>query len=631
MAASCPSFGFRFFRDKMTWVDITQQIRTETANLPVGCMISSPQFSLDDAMSSIELMEPKMDPGFFSKDESEELRRAQEQVQSDTLSFSAKQRICDILLGELMNWLNGQLYLQTVHASIFVSMRENLRDTGLMRFTDQLLSSCRKIKKFMHSSGLNDEEDFVGHMFGLNEEPVVESRPNAPQIIETGLEKHSRFLSLLDELILRKSDPSESLNTCFSELLRSLEELRTSSCEIRLIPEDEQLISSSVKRSLHRNLLPPGPPRVIPDPKPSQEIYKDWIGLLGGVRDCAFTIDSCFSPLGLITKLSQIRRNTVFTSAFLRSFLLIRTMTLFPTESIISDWLVTFCGGSMTGFTKLFKEETEAFVSDSSLVMNRAIYALLRSPCRQHRCMKSVLTDFSVLQHRAWNLNCKYKGSDPKFNPKGLWMFACLLACMLVELNLLLTIELNLVDLKSQELPLVFFLMETAASVRVYLLNDILGIMRTMKGVKAPIAAELRRETIIAATEQAFIDCAFKATAAFFNASSTSTRLSDTELERVFELRSIPIQAFPLPKNVSLDEFMEKLKVDPSTGIGADESLGWVDRLNELVEGPVGILLGTDISLVKKTVLNNKLMLLKMTEKAKLNHKYHWIVPCVTP
>jgi hypothetical protein len=202
---------------------------------------------------------------------------------------------------------------------------------------------------------------------------------------------------------------------------------------------------------------------------------------------------------------------------------------------------------------------------------------------------------------------------------------------MLVELNLLLTIELNLVDAKSQELPLIFFLMETAASVRVYLLNDLLGILRTMKALKLPIAEELRKETIVAATEQAFIDCAFKATAAFFNASPDRTRLSDTDLERVFELRSIPIQAFPLPKNVSMDEFLEKLNGVSSLDIGADEALGWIDRLTELIGSPEGIILGTDMSLVKKTVLNNKLMLLKMTEKAKLDHKYHWIVPCIIP
>jgi hypothetical protein len=615
----------------MTWIDITLRLREETTGLATGCMISSSEFNLDDAMSAIELMEPKMDPGFLQRDETELLKRAQNHVRCKILSSSVKHRVCDILIGELMNWLSGQLYLQTVHASLFVSMRADLGDTDLMSFIDQLLSSCRRVRKFMHSSGLSDEEDFVGHMFGLNEESTEEIRQCSPQIVENGMGKHSRFLLLVDDLISRKSDSSTALDYCLVDLLRAAEDLKISSTEIRLTQEDEEVVTSSLNRSLHRNLLPPGPPRVIPDPRSSVQIYEDWIRLIQGIQECSTSIDACISPLALITKLSQIRKNSVFPSAFLRAFLFLRTMSIFPTESIIEDWLFSFCGGNLTGFTNSFKEETEAFVSDSSLVMNRAIYALFRSPCRQHRCLKSVLTDFSVLQHRAWNLNCKYNGSDQKFNSKGLWMFACLLACMLVELNLLLTIELNLVDAKSQELPLIFFLMETAASVRVYLLNDLLGILRTMKALKLPIAEELRKETIVAATEQAFIDCAFKATAAFFNASPDRTRLSDTDLERVFELRSIPIQAFPLPKNVSMDEFLEKLNGVSSLDIGADEALGWIDRLTELIGTAEGIILGTDMSLVKKTVLNNKLMLLKMTEKAKLDHKYHWIVPCIIP
>ena len=83
---------------------------------------------------------------------------------------------------------------------------------------------------------------------------------------------------------------------------------------------------------------------------------------------------------------------------------------------------------------------------------------------------------------------------------------------------------------------------------------------------------------------------------------------------------------FPLPKTVSLDDFIERMRGDNSQ-TGADECLGWLERVSNVD----GIILGSDISLVKKTVLNNKLMLLKTKGDARFVTKYHWLFPCIVP
>ena len=64
----------------MTITDITEKFRSSIAELPLGCMIASSKFSLDDAMSAIELMEPKMDPGCDLVKREAELQKTRDRI-----------------------------------------------------------------------------------------------------------------------------------------------------------------------------------------------------------------------------------------------------------------------------------------------------------------------------------------------------------------------------------------------------------------------------------------------------------------------------------------------------------------------------------------------------------------------
>eukprot|EP01083_Nonionella_stella_P313439 1125263_1 len=50
-------------RESGEWIDVTQTVRECVNSLEVGEMIHGEHFSLYDAMSALELMEPKMDVG----------------------------------------------------------------------------------------------------------------------------------------------------------------------------------------------------------------------------------------------------------------------------------------------------------------------------------------------------------------------------------------------------------------------------------------------------------------------------------------------------------------------------------------------------------------------------------------
>lgn len=615
----------------MPFNDVTEKLKTSAASLVVGQMVSSNEFSLEDAMSAIELMEPKMDPGCdLSKNEAG-LRSVRARINSTKLSDEGATQSADILLELLFNWLSGHMYVQTVHASFYMTERENLPNADLGAFSQDLLRLCSLIRNFIVSTELSDEEDFIGHMFGLADDSI-QDRASSPQLSSVSLDLRRQFVAELMELTGGAIAGEDNIVSCIDCLVSTLG-MMSETTSPSLSPDEQELLDASVDPKMHRNLLPPGPPRVIPAVSGSLATFLKWRDLLGSLKSALLRLDNSealLSPFSLVAVLGEIRRSSGFSSTFLRAFLYKQIVLRFPFQSIAQSWLETCCGGTLKPLMKQFKEETDAFVQDSALVLNRVVYALCRTASRQHRSLKHTLDDLCVLQHRGWDLCMKAgKSKLPTgFNPKGLWAFTAVMGCCMIELNLLLCVELGLVDFETDEIALILFLIESTASVKVYVLNELLGTMRTASSVDAALANELRKHTAHAALEHAFASSGFRACVVANNKAVRSPEEME-QLERLFELRSAPLRTFPLPKNVSLDDFLEKSSEDAP--LGADDVIAWADRISSLFTSTESVLLGSNLDVVKETVLNNKLMMLKKgpDTKFRLTTKYHWIVPCL--
>ena len=116
------------------WVDITEELAFDCAQLKLGQLVHEPGFSLHEAMTAIEIMHPqvqfcllksskvllKMDIG---------VKRTQTRVIHDVksaaalglipwdnCSYSELISIFDTQFGALLCWLNGQNLAQTVYA-----------------------------------------------------------------------------------------------------------------------------------------------------------------------------------------------------------------------------------------------------------------------------------------------------------------------------------------------------------------------------------------------------------------------------------------------------------------------------------------------------------------------------------
>ncbi|ORX56320.1 Mak10-domain-containing protein [Hesseltinella vesiculosa] len=161
------------------WKDITQFLDEATQDMDEGQLIHLQSFTLFDAMTAIEVMDPRMDTGMILPEN--------ERIEFDIhQSLDPKQAlwIMDRLLNCEMAWLSGHSLAQTVYTSIYFHHIPELLDqppptppTATLAQTMQAVVKayilttvrcCRYIWTEMSSGNVYEEEDFTTNLFGLS-------------------------------------------------------------------------------------------------------------------------------------------------------------------------------------------------------------------------------------------------------------------------------------------------------------------------------------------------------------------------------------------------------------------------------------------------------------------------------
>ena len=571
-------------------------------------------------MSSIELMEPKMDPGFSNREKLLKRENMTKEIISRVFSSDESCRIADILIGQLKLWMEGHIYIQTVHASLFMIERHMLLNTELRCFCETLMSFCTAVRAFITPTGVCDEEDFLGFMFGFEKEC---GRPSTPQVVDPQLLVRFQFIEQLRNLI---TIPCEPLTTIESSIVQ-LRSLCSTLLEVQPLPDSHhsEIIETSSDPYYHRSLLPPGPPRVVPVVSTSESIYTHWSEIFQGLLTCVKFLDldhvlsdPTLSPFILFNRLRSLRDSSVFQFPLIRAFIFHRVYYTvdFPhlVPHLLGDSTVRLLGKNLD------KKEVDLFVTDFASVLGRIVHTLHRSTSRQHRSLKHVLADLSVLQQVAWDMHTRIPlGKNASGVSKCLWSLVALIGCSLVQDNLLLNFRLNLVDWSTAEPALLFFLIETLTSVKLFVLNEVMAT----KSVSPTFLRELRNETIVTAIEHS-------ASQALHDLLRERIEVvSSEELSRLFELRTVPLRAFIIPKSVGIEDFVKFSKFGSCNFQCLDESLSWIDRaMKEIPSDRIdGSLICRNVIGIKKALLTNKMSLIKSGNNEKIENKFHLIVP----
>ncbi|KAH8968898.1 hypothetical protein BDL97_02G006600 [Sphagnum fallax] len=191
-SAAMPTAAAAAAGDQTTWVDASGFFFSVCAELDVGELIHGEHFNLFEAMSALEIMDPKMDAGMATT----KYKTADEAIESGAapinLSVHQLVDVMDHLLACEATWHKGHPLAQTVFSCLYLLKLERTTPNSLLHaFCTSVRATCSLVRTTVALADIHEEEDFVTIAYGL----PVEGEGDA---------KCLSLLSSVEETILRQ-------------------------------------------------------------------------------------------------------------------------------------------------------------------------------------------------------------------------------------------------------------------------------------------------------------------------------------------------------------------------------------------------------------------------------------------
>lgn len=128
-------------------------------------------FGLFEAMSAIEMMDPKMDAGMICNKASKKIQNFDQALKSGTLrikdlKYDEMIGIIDDTYGCLVTWLEGHSLAQTVFTNLYLHNPFAIEDKCIKAFSILTLKLIDIIKDFIAKAAVYEEEDFQPIVYG---------------------------------------------------------------------------------------------------------------------------------------------------------------------------------------------------------------------------------------------------------------------------------------------------------------------------------------------------------------------------------------------------------------------------------------------------------------------------------
>lgn len=153
-------------KEEVEWAEVTSEFRSTAAGLALGELATSASFSLSEAMSAIELCDPKMDAGMVRV---EPPRGFAKQVADGTLKVGEGEvsdidfiRNMDATLGCLVSWLEGASMVQTLYTNLLLHRPQDIPCRRMRFFAFGVMKLVALIANIIKNAGVMEEEDFAG-------------------------------------------------------------------------------------------------------------------------------------------------------------------------------------------------------------------------------------------------------------------------------------------------------------------------------------------------------------------------------------------------------------------------------------------------------------------------------------
>uniref|UniRef100_A0A914WPD1 Protein MAK10 homolog n=1 Tax=Plectus sambesii TaxID=2011161 RepID=A0A914WPD1_9BILA len=174
---------------KYQWTDITAGFLSACKDLQRGELVREERFHLSEAMSAIELMDPKMDAGMIRVDRPVGFEGA---VDNGSLRISAMPHdeliaTMDASFSGLVTWLEGHSLAQTVFTNLCLHRPAAIKDQSLHAFCAGILRLVAMFKRIIETAAVFEEEDFNSTNFGFDMNMFSTSQ--AVQLLKTAEEE----------------------------------------------------------------------------------------------------------------------------------------------------------------------------------------------------------------------------------------------------------------------------------------------------------------------------------------------------------------------------------------------------------------------------------------------------------
>ncbi|RXG64381.1 N-alpha-acetyltransferase 35, NatC auxiliary subunit [Armadillidium vulgare] len=158
------------------WLDITTDFFQATKDLDLGELLHDDSFGLFEAMSAIEMMDPKMDAGMICN-------RGKKVMNFDQ-AVKELVGIFDSIFACLVTWLEGHSAAQTVLTCLYLHKPLSIVDRALRAFSIHTLKLLALINKIIQTACVYEEEDFQTALYGYGTCPEVTETRSAGMMRE---------------------------------------------------------------------------------------------------------------------------------------------------------------------------------------------------------------------------------------------------------------------------------------------------------------------------------------------------------------------------------------------------------------------------------------------------------------
>ncbi|XP_066143702.1 N-alpha-acetyltransferase 35, NatC auxiliary subunit isoform X1 [Euwallacea fornicatus] len=271
------------------WVEITDVFKESVKDLQLGELLHDDLFGLFEAMSAIEMMDPKMDAGMLCNRGARKITSFEQAVADGLLTLNEVPPhmllgIIDGTLARLVSWLEGHSLAQTVFTCLYLHRPYAPQDRALKVFCLAVYKLLDVIKELLHKAMVFEEEDFQPMQYGFHLNPDISEQRMIGMLreVEEDLHKKARnkqgdpesqaifarikFVRILLQVLnsLRKEDQQQnSLNDCQRLLNSAMEMLQIIKDSVKLGEgaRDGEEELACFEPSINQRLLPPTFPR----------------------------------------------------------------------------------------------------------------------------------------------------------------------------------------------------------------------------------------------------------------------------------------------------------------------------------------------------------------------------------